>query len=128
MKSLFSLFILFASTQLFAANIELGKYVAVPKDYQAASALLDFKTDGTATATITAENLLVNCAGSFAVDGNTLSSHVNCDHPQVPEVNMSVDMSNVTPENVRSEEGVEVPAKFDLMGDDPILFILKKAD
>jgi hypothetical protein len=124
--TLLSLF--FISGNSFAQDVELGKYLAVPKDYPSASALIDLKIDGSATAKITGEDLEVNCAGSFNVEDRIVNSHVNCDHPDVTEIKVIIDMTPVTPENIRSEKGVEVMAKFDLIGDDPIPFILKKAD
>ncbi len=128
MKFLFSLTLMFISTQLFAANVEMGKYTAVPKDYPTAIAIIEIKADGTAGVNIDADGIIINCAGTYNVEENTLNSHVNCDHPQVPEVNVSIDFTNVTPENLRSEEGVIVLATFDLLGEDPVEFILKKAD
>ncbi|MGZ3727372.1 MAG: hypothetical protein ACXWQQ_16340 [Pseudobdellovibrio sp.] len=128
MKFLFPLTALLFSTQLFAANVELGKYTAVPKDYPSATAFLDLKADGSATIKVDAGDVKVNCVGTYKVEGNILSSHVNCDNPQVPEVNAKIDLTTVTPENLRSTDGVEVPAQFDLMGDDWYTFTLKKAD
>ena len=120
--------LILASTQLFAANVELGKYTAYPKDFPEAVALIALNADLTATLEVELDGLVVRCAGTYNVEGDTMAAHVFCDHEQVPEVNVRIDYSNVTPEGLRSEEGVEVSAQFDLLGDETVLFVLKKAD
>lgn len=127
-KFLFSIIVMFFSTQVYATTVELGKYLAVPKDYPTASALIDLKADESAVVVIDIDGTIVNCTGTYSTLENILNSHVYCDHPQVPEVVVTIDMTDVTPENLRSESGVEVPAKFDLLGEDWFIFILKKAD
>ena len=116
------------STQLFAATVELGKYQAVPKDFPDVLAALELLVDNQATVRINAEGVIINCTGTYAVTENELNAHANCDHEAAPEINVSIDMTTVTPEGLRSEDGVEVPVKFDLMGDDVFLFILRKVD
>ena len=128
MKILISLMATFISTQLLAATVEMGKYTAYPVDYPTAIATIDLRPDATADVSIDIDGLVVNCTGTFVVEENVMKAHVFCDHPQAPEVNTSINFTNVTPENVRSEEGVDVPATFDLLGDEEVLFNLKKAD
>lgn len=128
MKFLFSLMLTFASTQLFAATVEMGKYTAFPKDYPTAIASIELIPEDKALVSIDIDGIIVNCEGTFNVQDNKMAAHVFCDHPQAPEVNVSIDFTNVTPEGLRSEEGVEVPATFDLLGDEEVIFILKKAD
>lgn len=128
MKSLFSLVVMFVSTQVFAATVELGKYTAFPKDYPTAIASIELKADASTLVSIDIDGTVVNCEGIYNVQENIMAAHVFCDHPQAPEVNVAIDFTNVTPEGLRSEEGVEVPAKFDLLGDEEVQFILKKAD
>ncbi|MCC2680435.1 MAG: hypothetical protein K0R29_3011 [Pseudobdellovibrio sp.] len=128
MKKLVLLLSVFVSTQVFAATVELGKYLAVPKEFPTVKADLDLKADNSATVRIDAEGEIINCTGTFAVAGNDLNAHANCDHAAAPEINVSIDITNVTPEGLRSEEGVEVPVKFDLLGDEAVQFILKKND
>lgn len=128
MKFLISLIVLFVSTQLFAANVEMGKYTAFPKDYPTAIASIELIPEDKAVVSIDIDGIIVNCEGTFVVQENIMAAHVFCDHPQAPEVNVAIDFTNVTPEGLRSEEGVEVPAKFDLLGDEEVAFILKKND
>lgn len=116
------------STQLFAATVELGKYLAVPKDFPTVLADLELLVDNKATVRIDAEGTIINCTGTYNAVENELSAHAFCDHSAAPEINVVIDITNVTPEGLRSEEGVEVPVKFDLLGEDPVMFILKKAD
>lgn len=116
------------SSQVFAGTVELGKYLAVPKDFPTVLADLELLEGNQATVKIDAEGTIINCTGTYNAVENELNAHANCDHPSAPEINVSIDITNVTPEGLRSEEGVEVPVKFDLLGEDPVLFILKKVD
>ncbi len=128
MKVLVFLVSLVISNQLFAATVELGKYLAVPKDFPTVLADLDLLAGNLATVKIDAEGTIINCTGTYVVEENALNAHANCDHPSAPEINVSIDITNVTPEGLRSEAGVEVPVKFDLLGDEAVLFVLKKVD
>ena len=128
MKFLISLITMFVSTQLFAANVEMGKYTAFPKDYPTAVASIELIPENKALATIDIDGLIVTCEGTFKIEENIMSAHVFCDHELAPEVNLGIDFTNVTPEGLRSEEGVEVPATFDLLGDEEVVFVLKKND
>ena len=119
---------MFASTQLFAANVEMGKYTAFPIDYPTAIASIELIPEDKAVVSIDIDGMLVSCEGTFKIEETWMAAHVFCDHDMAPEVNVAIDFSNVTPEGLRSEEGVVVSAKFDLMGDEEILFNLKKAD
>ena len=64
----------------------------------------------------------------FAQVGNELNADANCDHPDAPEISVIIDITNVTPAGLRSEEGVEVPVKFNLLADESVPFILRKLD
>ena len=128
MKILILLFYSLISTQLFAATVELGKYLAIPKDLPTVSATIELLADNKATVFIDSEGTIVNCTGTFTVIDNKLNAHADCDHPDAPKINVIIDITNVTPEGLRSEAGVEVPVIFDLLGDDTYLFTLKKVD
>lgn len=128
MKSLIFIASVFVSAQVFAATVELGKYLAVPKDFPDVKANLELFVGNEAAVRIDAEGTIINCTGTFVVEENNLNAHALCDHPAAPEINVSIDITNVTPEGLRSEAGVEVPVKFDLLGEDPVQFILKKND
>ena len=128
MKALLFLVSTLISAQLFAATVELGKYTAVAKEFPEAKANLELMDGGLATLSVDAEGTPVNCNGTYNVIDNTFRSHVYCDNEQVPEVNVIIDITNVTADGLRSEAGVEVPVIFDLMGEDAFIFILKKVD
>lgn len=128
MKALVLLVLTLLSAQVFAATVELGKYLAVPKEFPTVSARLELFADNSATVYIDAEGTIINCTGNFVVEENALNAHANCDHSAAPEINVSIDVTNVTPDGLRSEAGVEVPVKFDLLGDEAVQFILRKAD
>jgi hypothetical protein len=129
MKSLVLALAMFVSSQVFAATVELGKYHAVDKDTQSVAADFELKAGGALTLKISAQGTVINCTGTYAVAGNDFKSDVKCDNDAVPSASVIIDISKVTPEGLRSAAGVEVPVKIpDLLGDDPAIFILKKAD
>lgn len=128
MKVLVLFVSLLISSQVFAAPVELGKYIAIPKDFPTVEAQLELFADNHATLYVDAEGTEINCTGIFAQEGNKLTADAKCDHPEAPEISVTIDVTNVTPEGLRSEEGVEVPVQFNLLGDDVVPFILKKAD
>lgn len=96
---------MFASNQIFVAEVELGKYSACPKDYPTAIALIDLKADFTAAVEIDIDGLIVKCEGTYNVLENTMAAHLFCDHELAPEVYVSIDFTNVTPDGLRTEEG-----------------------
>lgn len=128
MKVLVLFLSMFISTQVFAVTVELGKYLAIPVDYPTVQAELELFADNHATLYVDVDGTIVNCTGIFAQIDNQLNADAKCDHPEAPEISVSIDVTNVTPEGLRSEEGVEVPVKFNLLGEEPIFFILKKVD
>lgn len=129
MKSVLVSLIIFASTQVFAATVELGKYIATDKDTKSVVAKFELKAPNKVTLGIEADGTKIACTGTYAVKGNEFTSTVTCDHPAVPEAGVVIDITNVTPAGLRSPQGVEVPVKFpDLLGDEPVAFILKKND
>ncbi|MEQ1723314.1 MAG: hypothetical protein ABL930_09055 [Pseudobdellovibrio sp.] len=129
MKFLVLLISMLISSQLFAATqVELGKYLAVPKDFPTVLATLELFADNHATVYIDADGIIINCTGVFNQVENQLAANANCDHPDAPEINVIIDVTNVTPDELRSEAGVEVPVKFDLLGEDSVPFILRKLD
>lgn len=120
---------LFFSSQLFAATtVEMGKYLAVPKDFPTVLAVLELFPDNHATVNIDADGTKINCVGIFSQIENELNADAQCDHPDAPEIKVKIDITNVTPDGLRSEAGVEVPVKFDLLGDESVQFILRKLD
>ncbi|MBY0554883.1 hypothetical protein K2P97_10170 [bacterium] len=129
MKVLVLLMSMLISAQVFAATpVELGKYLAVPKDFPTVLSVLELFADKTATVHIDADGIIINCTGIFAQAGNELTADAQCDHPDASEISVIIDISNVTPEGLRSEAGVEVPVKFNLLGDESVPFILKKLE
>jgi hypothetical protein len=128
MKFLVLLSSMLISSQVFAANVELGKYLAVPKDFPTVISELELFADNHATVYIDAEGTIIHCTGVFAQVGNNLTADAECDHPEAPEISVSIDVTDVTPDGLRSEAGVEVPVKFNLLGDDAVLFVLRKVD
>ncbi len=129
MKSIALALVMFASTQVFAGNVELGKYKALDKDTKSIEANFELKEDKSVILSIRSEDVSVTCKGYYNVAGNSFTSTVKCDHPLLPDAtSVVIDVTNVTPAGLRSPTGVEVAVVIDVLGDEPVLFMLKKAD
>jgi len=129
MKSLFLTLAMFVSTNVFAATVELGKYRAVDKDTKSVVANFELKANGSVALSIDAQGTKIDCNGTYTVQGNNFKSDVKCNHAAISEASVIIDISNVTPQGLRSAQGVDVPLRIpDLLGDEAAVFNLKKAD
>ncbi|MBY0553723.1 hypothetical protein K2P97_04285 [bacterium] len=129
MKALVLSLLLAVSTQAMGA-VELGKYRAIDKDTKSITADLNLKADGTATIVINSADLPkpVPCEGKYKVEAKMLTADVKCKSEILAEAKVQIDITNVTPDSVRSPNGAEVDVIIDALGDDALKFLLKKAD
>jgi hypothetical protein len=129
MRSLVLSLFLVVSAQAMGA-VELGKYRAVDADTKSITADLELRDNGTSSITISTPDLPkpIPCAGKYKVEAKMLSADVKCKSDLLSEASVKIDITNVTPEGLRSENGVNVNVIIDALGDDPIAFILKKND
>lgn len=129
MKALVLSLLLAVSTQAMAA-VELGKYRAIDADTKTITADLNLKADGTATITINTPDLPkpIPCEGKYKIEAKMLSADVKCKSDLLAEASVKIDITNVTPDSVRTEKGAEVAVIIDALGDDAIKFLLKKND
>jgi hypothetical protein len=129
MKSLVLSLLLVVSAQAMAA-VELGKYRAVDADTKSITADLLLRADGTSSITINTPDLPrpIPCEGKYKVESKILSADVKCKSDLLSEASVKIDITNVTPEGLRSATGVKVNVIIDALGDDPTAFILKKND
>ena len=67
MKSLVIALALFATSQVFAGTVEMGKYRAVDKDTKTIVAAFELKTDASVKLSITTPDVSVNCLGKYSV-------------------------------------------------------------
>ena len=128
MKSLLLAFVVLATTQTFAAPVvELGTYSAVSLDKQV-SAEITLKEGSKATAKISVPPAPeIACSGEYKVDGNLLKA-TKLDCGVLPIKEFSVDITNSTPDGLRSANGVEVKVKLTIPGvvDTEKPFMLKR--
>lgn len=68
------------------------------------------------------------CTGTWEVTGTQFLASLECPIFLLPYIDVSIDITNVTPETVRSDLGAEVYVQLDIMGKEPRLFRLKKFD
>lgn len=130
MKSLLLIISLFSNLSL-AANkqIEPGLYSAVDAETQTIVSSLLMGADNSVVFNIrTAEFTMPEpgCVGIYNVAENKLSADMQCPLDFLSSVQVTIDVTNVTPESVRSEQGVIVDVVIDALGSDAYKFILKK--
>ena len=131
MKSLLISLLLFVSTQVNAAQVELGKYIAVDVETKTIVSTFVLRADGTLNFHVTTPDFTMpepGCDGTYNVVGNEFASDMTCPTDLLPEVSVIIDITNVTPEGLRTENGVEVDVVINALGDEPIKFLLKKND
>ena len=122
---------LLLSTVAFAAPkvVEPGTYSAVDVETKTIVATLEIRADNTLNFKVSAPDFTMpepGCEGKWAVQENTFASDLACPLDFLSQVSVQIDITNVTPEAVRSAEGVNVEVVIDALGADAFLFNLKK--
>lgn len=130
MKSLFAILTLFGSLS-FAADkvVEVGTYTAVDVESATITATLVMRADKTLNLVIAAPDFEMpkeGCEGTYAVNENLMSAHLVCPIESFEEMNVTIDITSVTPESVRSAIGAIVDVVFGAFGEEPSKFALKK--
>ncbi len=133
MKSIFLTLslILTAAVQVNAAQVEMGKYRAIDVDTRSVDATFILRADGTVNFNVTTPDFTMpapGCDGKYTVVGNEFSADMTCPTDLLPEVSVRIDISNVNADSIRTEEGAEVAVIIDALGDEPVMFLLKKND
>jgi hypothetical protein len=131
MKSLVLSLLLVGAVQAGAATVELGKYKAKGNqpDVEGITASILLKANKDITFNINSPDVgLVTCSGQYEVSANLLVTDVECDSMFVSSAHVEINITNVTPESVRSVKGAEVLVLIDALSDVPAKFLLKKAD
>ncbi|MEQ1723331.1 MAG: hypothetical protein ABL930_09145, partial [Pseudobdellovibrio sp.] len=116
MKALVLSLLLVVSAQAMAA-VELGKYRAVDADTKSITADLLLRADGTSSITISTPDLPkpIPCEGKYKVEAKMLSADVKCKSDILAEASVKIDITNVTPEGLRSAAGVNVNVTIDAL-------------
>jgi hypothetical protein len=127
MKSLLVI-LSFVSTAAFAAKMEPGHYQGWDVDTQTVMADLVLNADQTLFFNLQTPDFVTpepGCTGSYVEVGNDVTSDVTCPMDFLPTAAVRMDVTAVTPELLRSADGVAVPVYVDALGSDPIIFKLK---
>lgn len=131
MKSLVLALTMFVGSTVFAGQVELGKYRAVDADTKTIIADLELRANGTANLMITTPDFKMpapGCEGKYKIQGNKFSADVKCPTDLLPEASVTIDVTNVNPQSVRSPEGARVDVIIDALGEEATTFMLKKRD
>lgn len=131
MKSLLLSLVLLASTSAFAATVEIGKYRAVDSDTKTIVATFELRANGTVNFSVKTPDFTMpapGCEGTYKVQGNNFLADLKCPTDLLPQASVKIDISAVTPANLRSANGVEVGVVIDALGEEPNKFMLKKND
>lgn len=130
MKSLFAIISLITSLS-FAADkiVEPGIYTATDVESSKIVATLNMRADKTVNLVIAAPDFEMpaeGCEGTYKVTGNIMLAHMICPIEGFEEMDVTIDIAPVTPESVRSQNGVVVDVIFAAFGDEPAKFVLRK--
>lgn len=130
MKSLL-IALLFASVSASAVTVEPGFYTATDVESGEIQATMDIREDKNLTFNVTTPSFTMpepGCNGTYDVQDNLFLSDLKCPLAFLSEVSVQIDISTVTPESVRSEEGAIVKVVIDALGSDATEFRLKKVE
>ena len=128
MKKIF-ISVLFITQFSLAKDIELGSYTAIDVETSTVLSTILLRADKTVNYTVATPDFTMpepGCEGTYAVVENKLTAELACPLSFLPNVRVEIDITDVTPESVRSESGVIVPVVIDVFGEEPTPFVLKK--
>ena len=110
------------------AKVELGKYRAVDAETRSIFANFELKANGTVDFKVQSPETdgPIYCQGRYSVKGNKFFADLACDSFFLSEASVQIDITNVNPVSLRSENGVAVAVIIDALGSDPNTFLLKK--
>lgn len=130
MKSLFTILTLIGSLS-FASDkvIEVGTYKAVDVDSSTITATLVLREGNTINILIAAPDFEMpkdGCAGTYTVKENLMSAYVVCKIEDFEKMDVTIDITSVNPESVRSAAGAVVDVVILALGAEPTKFTLIK--
>lgn len=109
-------------------SVEAGLYNAIDVETGTIKAQLVINPNGTLNFKVNTPDFEMpdpGCDGTYAVNGNSFTSNLTCPIAILPEVSVNIDITEVTPQSVRSAEGALVPVVIDALGTDATMFRLK---
>ena len=120
---------LFVTQVVLAKDVEIGAYSAVDVETGTVISTILLRADKTVNYTVSTPDFTMpepGCEGTYTVVENKLTAELACPLSFLPSVRVEIDITDVTPESVRSESGVVVPVTIDVFGEEPTPFVLKK--
>jgi len=126
-----SLLATFAFAQAQAGSIETGIYHARDLEGGEIQAEIKLNEDKTVLFRLATPDFVMpapGCTGTYEVQGHDLAATLSCPNEGIDSLNVILDITNVTPESVRSEEGARVDVIIDLLGSEPMPFKVKKVE
>lgn len=130
MKALFSILTLTSSFS-FAAAIESGIYTAVDVETKTITATLNVRADHTANLKMKTPDFVMaepGCEGIYNIENNLLKADMKCPVEGLENTKVVIDITDVTPQSVRTENGVAVNVIIDALGSEAYKFNLKKLE
>lgn len=131
MKALFFSVVVIFIAQVHAADVEIGKYKAIDVDTKKIQAALELRANGSVNFNVKTPDFIMpepGCEGKYKVKGHELSADVKCPSDLLPRANVTIDITDVNAQSLRSESGVKVDVYIDALGNEAIKFLIKKAD
>lgn len=110
-------------------TVEAGLYQAIDVETKTIIATLNIREDHTLNFKVVTPDFTMpepGCEGQYKVIENNFISDLECPLDFLSEVQVQIDIKDVTPESVLSENGVNVDVVIDALGSDPFKFNLKK--
>jgi hypothetical protein len=127
----FALITLLLSSFAFASGkaVEAGTYTAIDTETKTIVATLVVRADSTMNFAVSSPDFVMpepGCEGNYMTEENNFIADLKCPLDFLSQVQVQIDITNVTPESVRSEAGVDVEVIIDALGSDPYVFNLRK--
>ncbi len=124
---------LLLSTFAFAAEktVEPGNYKAVDVETKTIEAFLVLREDKTINFKVNTPDFTMpepGCEGTYVIEANAFLADLTCPLDFLPHTQVQIDITDVTPENVSSEAGVDVEVVIDALGADAYKFNLHKVN
>ncbi len=131
MKTFLLSLILAGSTQVNAAQVELGKYKALDVSTKKIHASFELRADGTVNFKVATPEFTMpepGCEGKYKIKGHELMANLKCPTDLIPQTSVTIDITDINQDNLRSKTGVSVDVYIDALGEEATKFLLKKND
>ncbi|MBC7421740.1 MAG: hypothetical protein H7328_13505 [Bdellovibrio sp.] len=128
MKLLVIALLLVSSVSFADVVVETGTYKAVDADTGTINTTLIVRADNTVNFNVKTPDFEMpapGCEGTYAVLSNILVADMSCPMEGLEKIQVKIDITHVTAENIRSATGANVDVMIDALGADAYKFFLK---